>query len=119
MKAFICGIITIAVLIGAVVANTVFITKRTERIIEEIDSLPDTAKTADLSALSDHWESSRTIISLTVHRENVDDIDDTLEQLKLSVRKGDDHTYLINKTKLLCTAKRLKKTESFSLSRIF
>ena len=119
MKAFICGIITITILIGAVVANTYFITKKTDRIIDDITSLPNNAKQADLSALSMDWEDIRPFISITVHRENVDDIDDTLEQLKLSVKEGNDHTYLINKTKLLCTAKRLKKTESFSLSRIF
>lgn len=119
MKAFISGIITIVILIGAVVANTVFLTKKTEKIIEDIISLPDNVEAADLSKLSDDWESIRSFISLTVHRENVDDIDDTIELLKLSKATDNEQAYLIHKTKLLCTAKRLKKTESFSLSRIF
>ncbi len=119
MKAFICGLTTLALLICAVFANTVFISKKTDIMIDRITSLPDSTDNADLSPLLFEWDSIRALISLTVHRENVDDIDDTLEQLELSVALGHELSYRSYKTKLLCTTKRLKKTESFSLSRIF
>ena len=119
MKAFICGIITLTTLIAAVITNTIFITKKTDIIINEIESLPEYCASADLSALSREWNDIRSFISLTVHRENIDDIDDTIEQLVLSVSSRNEQSYLYQKTKLLCIAKRLKKTESFSLSRIF
>lgn len=119
MKAFIAGIITLSLLIGAVVANAFLIMDRTKHLILALERLPDDPLEADVPSFAKAWEDSRSWISLTVHRDNVDEIDDTIEQLKLYWQKGNVICYLSAKEKLLCTVERLKKTESFSLSRIF
>ncbi len=119
MKAFLAGIITLSLLIGAVCTNTFYILKKTDSLISSLKSLPDNCNEADLTTFSKEWEDSRVWIALTVHRENIDDIDDTLELTKLFCRIGNESAYLTAKEKLLCIAERLRKTESFSLSRIF
>ena len=119
MKAFIAGIITLSLLITAVCINTFYIMKMTNSLIASLEALPSECEIADLHSFCDEWESSKVWIALTVHRENVDEIDDTLEQLKLYCQTGNEAAYLSAKEKLLCITERLRKTESFSLSRIF
>lgn len=119
MKAFIAGIITFSLLISAVIANAFLIINKTDELLFELDALSDDATVADVSTFIKKWESSRLWIALTVHRENVDNIDDTLDQLILFRKIGNSEGYLSAKKKLHCTVERLRKTESFSLSRIF
>lgn len=119
MKAFVAGIITLSLLVCAVCANAFLIIQKTDSLIECIESLPHSAKEADEAELFFQWRRSQKWIALTVHRDNVDDIDDTLEQLSLEIDLGNDHGYMVARTKLLCIMERLKETESFSLKRIF
>jgi len=119
MKAFIAGIITLSLLIFAVTGNAFLIMKKTASLLREVEALPDSSIEADASALQEEWEGSRLWIALTVHRENVDDIDDTLSLLILEIKEGNDTGYLASKTQLYCIIERLRSTESFSLSRIF
>lgn len=119
MKAFICGVITLSLLICAITVNAILIIKKTDSILHEIALLSDDVEEADDSRLQLLWQESRVWIALTVHRENVDDIDDTLSQLELEIREKNTIGYLREKEKLLTIVKRLKKTESFSFSRIF
>ena len=119
MKAFIAGVITLSLLISAVSINAFFITRKTDELISLLEAMPDYCREdAEVDFLS-AWESAQVWIALTVDRKNVDDIDDTLKQLRLHCREGNTQGYLVCREKLLCTVKRLKKTESFSLSRIF
>ena len=119
MKAFIAGVITLSLLITAVTVNGFLIVKKADALISEIRALPDSPGEADDTQLKKEWEGSRVWIALTVQRENVDDIDDTLAQLSLEIAEKNDIGYLASKTRLLCMIERLKITESFSLSRIF
>ena len=119
MKAFIAGIITLSLLIGAVVANGIFIIRRTDELLRELSLLPEDVATADCKKFADEWKKWSPFISLSVQREAVDDIDDTLEQMKLYIKTQNSAGYLSSKKKLHCTIERLRKTESFSLSRIF
>ncbi|MBE6587812.1 MAG: DUF4363 family protein [Ruminococcaceae bacterium] len=119
MKAFIAGVITLTLLITAVTLNAFLIVSKTDSILREIDALPDSSNDADCSLLLQEWEDSRLWIALTVHRENVDDIDDTLALLSLYIEKGNQQGYLCERTRLYEIVERLKKTESFSPSRIF
>lgn len=119
MKAFIAGITTLTLLIGAITTNAVMITKKTDDILKIIDELPLSASDADARELCLLWEKTRPWIAVAVHRENVDDIDDTLSQLTAEISLQSDSGYLRQKTKLRDIVERLRKTESFSLSRIF
>lgn len=119
MKAFIAGVITLSLLLCAVTLNAFLIINKTDNLLSEISALPDSPKNADDTMVRKLWEDSRTWIALTVHRENVDDIDDTLAQLSLEIRENNTALYQKEKTRLLQIVERLKKTESFSLSRIF
>lgn len=119
MKAFIAGIITLSLLIGAVCANAFSIINNTDKLISSIDALPDNTAIEKIDELQSIWERCKRHISLSVRRDNIDVIDDTMEQLKLYCREKDEPAYLYAKKRLLCTIKRLRKTESFSLSRIF
>ena len=119
MKAFIAGVITLSLLVASITVNAFLITKKTDSILHEINSLSESVSAADDSDLQLLWQRSRFWIALTVHRENVDDIDDTLSQLELEIKEQNSIGYLREKQKLLSIVKRLKKTESFSLSRIF
>ena len=119
MKAFICGAVTLTLLIGAVIANGILIIKKTDALLFEIENLSDDIEDADSSLLLDKWESSRTWIALTVHRETVDDIDDTLAKMETYIKTGNEEAYLVSRTYLKCLTERLQKTESFSVSRIF
>ncbi len=119
MKAFIAGIITLSILIGAVIANGIFISQRTDELLRELSLLSEDVKNADSIDFSREWDTWRPFISLTVHREAVDDIDDTLELMELYIGTENSAGYLSSKKKLHCTIERLRKTESFSLSRIF
>ena len=119
MKAFIAGVITLSLLISAITVNSFFILKKTDDIIDEIKELPQSVSEADDAQLQRVWKKSHSWIALTVHRENVDEIEDTLSQLRIEISEQNDIGYLREKEHLLTIAKRLKKTESFSLSRIF
>ena len=119
MKACISGVITLSLLITTITVNAILITKKTDAILDEINALSDSVESADDSNLQLIWQKSRAWIALTVHRENVDDIDDTLSQLELEIREQSSIGYLREKERLLTIVKRLKKTESFSFSRIF
>ncbi len=119
MKAFIAGAVTLSLLIGIIITNAFLICSKTDNILAEIDDLAKTAGDADPTQLCLLWEESRSWIALTVHRENVDDIDDTLCQLTLEIESENDIGFLRQKTKLRQIVERLRKTESFSLSRIF
>lgn len=119
MKAFIAGVITLSLLITTITVNAILIINKTDRILEEINALSESVETADDTRLQMLWKNSRSWIALTVHRENVDDIDDILTQLELEIAEQNSLGYLREKKKLLTTVKRLKKTESFSFSRIF
>ena len=119
MKAFIAGLITLALLIAAVTANAFLIVQKTDSLLSKLSALPENAEDANERELLCEWERSRLRIALTVHRENVDDIDDTLSQLSLEIARANDTGYLQRKTQLYSIVERLKKTESFSLSRIF
>ena len=87
MKAFIAGVITLSLLIATITVNAFLIIKKTDIILDEIGSLADTVDKADDSKLQILWQKSRAWIALTVHRENVDDIDDTLSQLELEIKE--------------------------------
>ena len=119
MKSFLAGLITLALLITAVCVNTFYIIKKTDGLIRSLERLPLECSEADTTAFSEEWENSKAWIALTVHRENVDEIDYTLELLRLHCRSGNKEGYLSARQKLLCIAERLRETESFSLSRIF
>lgn len=119
MKAFIAGVVTLSLLITAVTVNAFLIISKTDSLLSHLEALPESVKDADESDLLKEWDSSRMWIALTVHRENVDDIDDSLAQLSLYIRKENAQGYLCERTRLYEIIERLKKTESFSVSRIF
>ncbi len=119
MKAFISGVITLSLLTVFITLSGILITRRTDKILSVIDSLPSEISSADPSALSNIWERSQIWFSLTVHREDVDNIDDTIEKLKTHIKTGNETGYLVALTELECLIERLRSTESFSLDRIF
>lgn len=119
MKAFIAGIVTITFLVFSVSLNAVMINRKTSEILEKLEKLPKSSYDTDVSSLITEWEGSKTWIALTVHRENVDDIDDTLAQLRLEADRHNDIGYQAELKKMICLVKRLRETESFSLKRIF
>ena len=119
MKAFIAGVITLSVLTVCITVASIFITGRTDRLLSVIDSLPESVSKADSYALSAIWDQSRTLFSLSVHRKDVDNIDDTIEKMKIYIKEGNETGYLVTLTELRCLMERLKKAESFSPERIF
>ena len=119
MKAFISGAVTLSLLIAIIITNAFLICSKTDEILSEIDSLSSVASESDPAELCLLWEECRSWVALTVHRENVDDIDDTLSQLTLEIESENDIGFLRQKAKLRQIVERLRKTESFSLSRIF
>ena len=119
MKAFIIGVITLSILLSAVTVNSFFVAHRTDELLSEINSLPENAAEADISNIQGKWKSMRKWISLTVHRKNIDSIDDTIVLLSIEIDSENDGGYLREKARLLTIIERLRKTETFSLSRIF
>jgi len=119
MKAFIAGVITLTILICAVTLNAVFISKKTDKLISIIDTLSNDLQSADSSDLENEWDKSKGWFALTVHRESIESIDDTIALLKTETEAGNETGYLVARTQLGCLMERLRKTESFSLERIF
>ena len=87
MKAFIAGAITLALLSILITLGSIFITGRIDRMLSAIGELSESVDTADLSELCRIWDSSRLWFVLTVHREDVDSIDDNIEKLKVYIKK--------------------------------
>ena len=119
MKAFLIGTATLITLITIVCINALYISRDTRALLSLVEGLENSTALADTSSLCEKWESSKKLIALSVHRETIDSIDDSIAQLTLAVKTGNESLYHTSREQLLCIIKRLRETESFSLKRIF
>lgn len=119
MKAFITGMITLILLIFAVTINSVLITDRANRMLRRINELPISVEESETYALTREWEGCQGLISASVSRKKIDEINDTIRQLNVYIRTKNTFSYLACREHLLCLFEHLLETESLSFGRIF
>lgn len=122
MKTFIGALVTLALLTGLVIGNTVYIQDKTADLIEACNKLPG-AVGADgfdgaFGEINDIWDRCRDMICLSVSHAEAEMIDEALTELLSRQRAGDGAGYISARAKLLDEIRELRRTESFSIEGI-
>lgn len=122
MKTFIGALVTLAVLTGLVIGNTVYIQDKTADLLAACDGLPETADGDGFDdafgKINGIWDGCRGVICLSVSHAEAEMIDEALTELDARRRAGDGAGYVSARAKLLDEIRELGRTESFSLEGI-
>lgn len=122
MKTFIGALVTLALLAGLVVGNTVYIQNKADALLAAGGALPEEAGGEGFDdafrEIGDIWDGCRDVICLSVSHAEAEMIDEALTELLSRQRAGDGAGYVSARAKLLDEIRELKRTESFSIEGI-
>lgn len=120
MKNFVFSVIILCVITAAVTVNSIFLSKAADSILEKIDKMPERpCEEAYICAeeIEKYAHKKEFLICLSVGHHETEDILSALNDLKVRSR-GSENDYRLSLESLRDKVEDLKKSESFSLTRI-
>ena len=126
MKSFVSAIVILALTVGVVAANMLYVGRILGELEEILDGLPISADdfNADsfgdeIEALWEKWDESVGIIALTTGYPDIDRADDAIIEAVQSYRNGDMDGFLTARIRASDAVARMKKLASVSFDSIF
>ena len=120
MKNFVFSVIILSVITAAVTFNSYFVSKEADRILEKTEEMPEIpCEEAYICAaeIEQSAQSKEFLICLSVGHHETEDIFAALNELKVR-SSGSGNDYKLSLEALRDKVEDLKKSESFSLTRI-
>ena len=126
MKSFVSAIVILALTIGVVAANMLYVGQILGELEEILDGLPISADDFSsgnfgdkIEALWKKWDESVGIIALTTGYPDIDRADDAIIEAVQSYRNGDMDGFLTARIRASDAVARMKKLASVSFDSIF
>ena len=117
MKAVIFSAILFTILIILIVANSIYIHKVCDTMLNLLSSL-EPSDVNGVEELCSIWKRHRTLFSVSVHDSRVERIDELTEKLKSAAAKSDGAEFEENVTLLSQALEELKEFEELSFEGI-
>ena len=117
MKAVIFSLILFIILIGLLIANSIYIHKTCNEMLDILSSLSPT-DTSGAEKISAIWERNRTLFSISIHDSHIERVNELTEGLKSAVAKSDDAEFNEHVALLSQLLKELKEIEELSFEGI-
>ena len=114
MKAFICSIIIFSVLLFLIIANSIYIHRTADKLIEQASSLSIDG-TDEIQKLCSLWQSHKLIFSISMHDAQVEKVTELTENIKSAASADDSAEFQKNVTLLIELLEDIKKMEEVSL----
>ena len=121
MKTFIGTVITLIIIIGVVVANSIFISEFADEMIrsaEEMAELPSDKALESALDLQRKLSDNKFFLLLSVNHNEVENIDLKITEILSRARSEDEANYSFAVEALITELEELKKSEQFCLDAI-
>ena len=122
MKVKILSVVLLFFLLGAVIANTFFLTRKIEQIISDIQSAP-TENTNDsigrITEIFDNYQKAEGFLSLTVSHNDLSDINGYFTELMAYLSLGNAEEASVAKSRLIDALLHLKRLSGWNIQAIF
>lgn len=122
MKVKILSVVLLFFLLGAVIANTFFLTRKIEQIISDIQSA-STENTNDsmgrITEIFDNYQKAEGFLSLTVSHNDLSDINGCFTELMAYISLGNAEEASVAKSRLIDALLHLKRLSGWNIQAIF
>ncbi len=122
MKVKILSVVLLFFLLGAVIANTFFLTRKIEQIISDIQSA-STENTNDsigrITEIFDNYQKAEGFLSLTVSHNDLSDINGYFTELMAYLSLGNADEASVAKSRLTDALLHLKRLSGWNIQAIF
>ena len=117
MKTFIVALVVFSVLLTLIILNALFVNRAMDKFRSDILALP----ACDEIALSDvvaAWESYYTLLSLSVSRNEMRDMDVWLAEMRVAAKRDDALQFETARAKALDSIDDIRRLERIALSNV-
>ncbi len=108
-------------MIGAILANAIYIKNTTNYILTQVNSFEDlTDYSGDaVTAISEYWNKRIPILKLSLSQKELEEITLMLDESKICVENKDTEEYKRSMARLKRAIEGIRKREEFSIDNIF
>ena len=119
MKAFWFSISALALLIGAILLNAVYVGRVTDKLHNDLTALPPCEQASDASqALATYWAQAEPLLTLSVSAQDMTDVSDHIAELCTAARFKDEEAFEQARALCLLAIARIRDLERFSFLHI-
>lgn len=121
MKSFLCSMALLALLLGALICNFVYVNRTADRLLEMVDALPsspDESALAPAEELSAFWDERTDTIGFSVGYTVLDRISEQAATLVTTAKYHNFFDYQLAKELLRDAIRDMRRLEQFSVGNL-
>ncbi len=115
MKVFVVALCVFVILLGVIVANSIFVRRVTHTMATELQEMAESSDpTASFARLESIWQKNRTRISVSVAFGELRDMDECLAQMRVALVLNDESEFKLAHSLACETVDHMGRLERFS-----